>query len=894
MPLLAVVVALLAGSPPVGATPTVTVGNPKNPGALAQAVQDAYKSGARRIVINPGVYTLPDVGHTAFALDGWTNAVLSAYGVTLIITDLKWNHNVFDLHRCTNVTLAGPVLSQSAVTAYQGRVVAVGRDAAGKATCDWRPDAGYPVPPDSEPKGFLGGDVNVVDGHTRLLKTGVGDFYGVHGEALGDGTYRVHFNQTALSFGVGDWLVGRHGDAPFKVYLGDSRGCTVKDVTLMRNGFAPIREDGGGGNRYLHCVWALGPRPGGATENPIVTNAADGMHMIGSYPGPDIENCVFQGVFLDDCIAIHGGFTAIKSVTGDTLTLGSDGGLRVGQPARLSGDKGFFGEATVTALKDNGDKTWTVTLDRDLGVPPDAKVSNPLRDGAGYKIVGCRLGNTRSRGILAKADNGLIQNNIIEGCGQAAVSLGPEYYWNEADYVRHVLVASNTFRGNGIATYGGGAVLVHGDGAVGNQSIIVQNNRFVANIQGDVDVQWTDGLTLTGNVFTESAASPPGKSPSALRLANSRNVTLKGNFVNNASRFVTFPLVAVGANVTNVIGNNPAGIRPDARSQANFDYSDIVSPAPHLHDGSPTDTNLVYVGRWDRGDVNVSHSHWGGAYLRAAFTGTTIGFRGGATAGGPTVLVSVDGEPPHEVNALDARPLKAGVHTLILGSPGQNGEFEFKGLVLDPNARTLPTPVRPLIEFIGDSITTGGGQTLPATVNYAWMSAETLGCDHTQIAFSARALTTGYGCAGDKAGLDTQYFRLKNFNHLGDTPPVLWDFSYTPQVIVINLGQNDQCGGEPDAIFTASYVGFVRKLRAKFPRSQVVALRPFGGPYEAAIRRAVETLNTDGDARVRFLDTTGWLDKADFVDGVHPTEAGHTKVALRLAPLLRPLLVKGF
>jgi lysophospholipase L1-like esterase len=310
------------------------------------------------------------------------------------------------------------------------------------------------------------------------------------------------------------------------------------------------------------------------------------------------------------------------------------------------------------------------------------------------------------------------------------------------------------------------------------------------------------------------------------------------------------------------------------------------------HDGSLADRDILYVGRWDRSVPTAYHSYWGGAYLRATFTGTTIGFRGGATAGGPSVLVSVDGEAPHKVNALNARPLMAGVHTLTLGSPGQNSEFEFKGLALSPGARTLPTPARPLVEFVGDSITTGGGQTLPATVNYAWMSTEMLGADHTQIAFSARALTTGYGCAGDKAGLDTQYFQLKNFNHLGDTPPTPWDFSYTPQVIVINLGQNDQCGSEPDAIFTASYVGFVHNLRARFPRVQLVALRPFGGPYEAAIRRAVESLSTAGDARLHYIDTTGWLEKADFVDGVHPTQPGHMKVALRLAPLLRPLLGK--
>lgn len=886
MPLLALAAfpfaAALLAPPPVHAALAATVGDPKNPGALAQAVQDAYKGGARRIVITPGVYTLPDVGHTAFALDGWKNAVLSAYGVTLIVTDLKQGHDVFDLRRCANVTLQGPTLSQSGLTSYQGRVVAMGQDDKGKAYCDWKPDAGYPVPPAGEAK-FPGGDANVVDAKTRRLKLGVGDFYGAPMEALAGGAFRVHFGDAKENFGVGDWLVGRCGDAPFKVHLADSRDCTIKDVTMMRNGFANVREEDGGGNHILHCVWTLGPRPAGATEEPLVTNAADGLHSTGANPGPDIEDCVFRGILLDDCIAIHGGFTAIKAVNGAALTLGGSGGLAAGQPARISNEKGFFGEATVTALKDNGDRTWTATLDRDLGVPPGAKVSNPLRDGAGYKVIGCRLGNTRSRGILAKADGGLIKGNVIEGCGMSAVSLGPEYYWNEADYVHNVTVAGNALRENGRAGYGGAAILVHGDGARGNKNIVIQGNTMFSNYQGDVDVDWTDGVTLSGNVITGAPDWPAMIRPqSVVRLADSRAVTLLGNVVRHPDVYNPV-LVSVGANVSDVQHNDPAGIRPAPAS----------SDAAYGHDGSPADTNLVYVGRWDRGDVNVSHSNWGGAYLRATFTGTTIGFRGGATAGGPTVLVSVDGEPPHEVKALDARPLKDGIHTLILGSPGQNGEIDFKGLVLGAGARTLPTPARPLIEFIGDSITTGGGQTLPATVNYAWDSAEMLGADHTQIAFSARALTSGYGCAGDKAGLDTQYFRLKNFNHLTDAPPIPWDFSYTPRVVVINLGQNDQCGSEPEAVMTASYVGFVRKLRAKFPRAPVVALRPFGGPYEAAIRRAVETLNAAGDDRVQLMDTTGWLDKADFVDGIHPTEAGHQKVARRLAFLLKPLLGRG-
>ena len=46
------------------------------------------------------------------------------------------------------------------------------------------------------------------------------------------------------------------------------------------------------------------------------------------------------------------------------------------------------------------------------------------------------------------------------------------------------------------------------------------------------------------------------------------------------------------------------------------------------------------------------------------------------------------------------------------------------------------------------------------------------------------------------------------------------------RIVVINLGQNDQCHGEPDDTMTASYVRFVQKIRAKLPTTEIVALRP--------------------------------------------------------------------
>jgi lysophospholipase L1-like esterase len=308
----------------------------------------------------------------------------------------------------------------------------------------------------------------------------------------------------------------------------------------------------------------------------------------------------------------------------------------------------------------------------------------------------------------------------------------------------------------------------------------------------------------------------------------------------------------------------------------------------------PTDKNLRYIGRWDRSDPTNSHGDWIGSYVRVDFTGTSVAVNLGGNHG---LDVVIDGEPTRAVVggpgivALNPAPLSPGVHTLLVGVKGGGG-WDFKGLALDAGAKTKAPIKRPIIESIGDSITSGSPGPIEAAGNYTWLTAEALGCDHTQISWPGRALTTGYGCQDDKRGLDKQYFQTKCFYDSGpDTP---WDFStYTPKIVVINLGQNDGCGGESNETFLASYTGFLKSIRAKLPKAQIVALRPFGGGYASAVQQAVAAVNAGGDTAVHYVDTTGWLDNpADFVDGVHPNDQGDHKLMLRLVPIYKPLLSK--
>ncbi len=535
----------------VNASPSIKrVGDPAKPMFLEAELQSAYRHGFRQIVVRPGVYILPNTGGPVFSLTKWRDATISGSGTTVVMSGVTWGEDCFTLQQCQNVVLKGFTISQSEVPNYQGRVLRVEKDTKGRLNVVWKPDVGYPKLPAATTR--FPGAINIVDQHTHELKVGDGDIYNAPTRPASNGSWLIDFGTSRVLLSVGDWLVGRYGSPPIKIHLLSCRNCTVEDVTLLRNGFAPIREEGGGGNVYRNCIWRPGPMPSGADTPDLVTNAADGMHMTGSYPGPDIENCDFRGVFLDDCIAIHGYYSQVKSVAGSTIITTKPAGVNaiVGGRIRISNEHGFYEEANVTAVHNNPDGTTSVTVSSSSPIPVGAKFSSPHADGDGYKIIGCHLGNTRSRGILAKADNGLIENNVITHCGMSAISLGPEYYWGEADYVDSVLVRGNNIQYNGGATYGGAAVWVHGHGAQGNDHILITNNRFFSNYQGDVVVEWARNVAVTSNNIKAPHKWPSTiQQTSPIKLDNCAGIALVGNTLLNTT-FWQLPLVHLGNNVS--------------------------------------------------------------------------------------------------------------------------------------------------------------------------------------------------------------------------------------------------------------------------------------------------------------------------------------------------------
>lgn len=310
--------------------------------------------------------------------------------------------------------------------------------------------------------------------------------------------------------------------------------------------------------------------------------------------------------------------------------------------------------------------------------------------------------------------------------------------------------------------------------------------------------------------------------------------------------------------------------------------------------GSLSDENLRYIGRWNFSEKNTFVSYWGGAYIKTDFFGTSVRM---VTGHSTHFFVKIDNGPwVSFFNAKDTvnftpQALSNKWHTLTVAQ-GKDYDyiFDFRGFLFDKEGQTRPPAVsQTLIEYIGDSITAGYTDEQANVSDYAWISAEILGTEHTQIAYPGINLASGYGRVKGN-GMDFQYKKAQSAK-FPDAPD--WNFKkYTPQIVTINLGTNDNNNKVPDSVFTRSYVNLIQTIRSHFPNAKIFAMRTFLGIKQQATIAAVEQLNGKGDHDVFYLDTTGWITAktSDYNDSAHPSVSGQQKVARLLAEKLKPYL----
>jgi len=322
---------------------------------------------------------------------------------------------------------------------------------------------------------------------------------------------------------------------------------------------------------------------------------------------------------------------------------------------------------------------------------------------------------------------------------------------------------------------------------------------------------------------------------------------------------------------------------------------------------------LRFVGRWDRREPGRAITVNSGSYLLARFDGTGISAKFDVSANKPplpTITWRIDQGEWQEAEiapvmqlaeGLKAPPDSAG-HTLVLMARGLDehqsrwsaplvASLTFVGLqpsddgkLLDP----LPEWDKPKLqmEILGDSITEGvlvhgereGKKTWPwrtdGRLAYPCQTALQLGAQCRQVGFGAQGLSHG-GSGGTPAAPDAFNFFYKT------CPRDEWQ----ADLVVINQGTND--GRVKSEQFRPLYRKLLDEIRQAYPKAKIAAMRPFNGAHADDIAAEVKASNDAGDANVFYIDSTGWLGKGDFTDGLHPNEQGSAKAADKLTAALK-------
>ncbi len=227
-----------------------------------------------------------------------------------------------------------------------------------------------------------------------------------------------------------------------------------------------------------------------------------------------------------------------------------------------------------------------------------------------------------------------------------------------------------------------------------------------------------------------------------------------------------------------------------------------------------------------------------------------------------------------------------------------------------------PTPGKEhLIEFIGDSITCGYGvededknhhfstKTENVMKTYAYKTAEALDADYSMVSFSGYGIVSGSSGDGQKhpGQVLSLYYEKLGFSYgayVGKyAADVAWDFNKRqPDLIVINLGTNDETYTKTDAAkrdeYVAGYVEFLKMVRKNNPDATILCtLGIMGDGLYPSLEKAVEQYSTEsGDTNVHTMK----FDVQSPADGLaadwHPTEATHTKAADKLAAEIKEVM----
>ena len=582
---------------------------------MAKEVKEAYNRGARKVVIQPGTYYLynPSEANTTlvshFEISGVSDFTLEGYNVKFIgctpaLGDEKNRGLCVALFaKSDNITVRGFTTDYIYPIFTQGKVVKTEVDSNNGNWVEIEIDEGYPN--QLEDRNFFGEGLSVYlyDKDTHKFKKGCGvmnlnAFTKVNGyERRWRARNWAPYNQQAYE--VGDLISTRMNNfTAMNTRFVSCLNATLEDYTVCAGTFGVLfepskRVEGKSDVAHLKNVKiTYGEKPEGATQDRLLSTAADGIHM--SYLSGEIilEDCLVEGN-SDDSYALNGRHFIVTQTSRDTVD--SEGkplddtdqlkknqfilGTQYYSSVVRAGDvmacydreSNYLGAIKLTSVKriGRGDLPYTSPKDANMigfcameeWLLVEAEDDSIVRrldymmdtDASAGKYVmrNCIGRDTIMRGVLSQNWNGVIENCEFSNVGSQGVSLMGETNCAQGPYARDIVIKDCKFENCGYGGVSGGMfnpspALNTGiaESGLSNGNIVVDGCYFTDNYGHDIKIGNTKNAILTNNVFGKrndytKNANYPGKS--SVKIKNSEDVLFdKSNIALTEREFVSY------------------------------------------------------------------------------------------------------------------------------------------------------------------------------------------------------------------------------------------------------------------------------------------------------------------------------------------------------------------
>lgn len=364
--------------------------------------------------------------------------------------------------------------------------------------------------------------------------------------------------------------------------------------------------NGEGGSLYKNVVVAPGPKPKGATRDRCVVVNGDFLHQNLNKKGPIVDGCTFTYA-MDDIINIHGLAYYVLSSNGNKTLIAP----RWDYPFKVGDKLKFYdfdsvaaktGEVTVTSIRSyqdpsktaqikkiiaNGDHQWgdtslvyEITTDKALNLDFNDYVTPIGRNCDGAIIKNSTFGKNRSRGIVVKSSDVLIENNTIQNTGFPSITLQMDITFGETGFSSNVIIRNNKIINGTVCTdmitttnrENLGAIMIglqcdkghHGFlNNYEHKNIVIENNYIEGTAVYGISCVNVDGLTVRNNTIKNPFQYGVGKvgydygiTPNAgIFIGKCMKVKVAGNTVIGGPAQIT-QAVQVHSNVTGVLENS--------------------------------------------------------------------------------------------------------------------------------------------------------------------------------------------------------------------------------------------------------------------------------------------------------------------------------------------------